>query len=75
MNSYEPVITSKGTAQLLGDFLFVAGSDFYNRLNQPSQHMPFHLANHLERLDLVGYIPFYDGPPASGMAARKAGNA
>jgi glycosyltransferase involved in cell wall biosynthesis len=49
---------------LLGDFLFVAGSDLYNRLNQPSQHMPYHLANHLERLDVVGYTRFYDGPPA-----------
>lgn len=47
-----------------GNFLFVAGSDLYNRLNQPSQHMPYHLAEHLEQLDLVGYVRFYDGPPA-----------
>ena len=49
---------------LSGDFLYVAGSDLYNRLNQPSQNMPFHLGRYVERLDLVGYRRFYDGPPA-----------
>ena len=49
---------------LLGDYLFVAGSDLYNPLNQPLQHMPYHLAKHLKMLDLVGYTRFYDGPPA-----------
>ena len=44
--------------------MFVTGSDLYNRLNQPSQHMPYHLARHVERLDLVGYARFYDGPHA-----------
>ncbi len=53
-----------GIDLLKGDFLFVAGSDLFNRLNQPSQHMPYHLASHLEQLDLVGYVRFYDGPPA-----------
>jgi glycosyltransferase involved in cell wall biosynthesis len=52
------------TGYLPGDYLFIAGSDLYNRLNQPSQHMPYHLARHLEQLDLVGYVRFYDGPPA-----------
>jgi glycosyltransferase involved in cell wall biosynthesis len=57
-------ITDATMDYLPGDFLFIAGSDLYNRLNQPSQHMPFHLARHLERLDVVGYVRFYDGPPA-----------
>jgi glycosyltransferase involved in cell wall biosynthesis len=48
--------------QLTGTFLYIAGSDLFNRLNQPSQHLPFHLANHLNHLDLVGYKRFYDGP-------------
>ena len=46
------------------DVLFVAGSDLFNRLNQPSQHMPYHLATHFKHLDLVGYLRFYDGPSA-----------
>ncbi len=62
--SSEKKITDHGMEPLAGDFLFVAGSDLFNRLNQPSQHMPYHLAKHLERLDLVGYVRFYDGPPA-----------
>ncbi len=53
--------------QLSGDFLYVAGSDLYNRLNQPSQHMPYHLATHLEHLDLVGYKRFYDGPRVTAL--------
>jgi glycosyltransferase involved in cell wall biosynthesis len=64
MNSSKREITGTEMDQLSGDFLYIAGSDLYNRLNQPSQHMPYHLANHLERLDLVGYARFYDGPPA-----------
>lgn len=53
----------KSRAQLLsGKFLYIAGSDLYNPLNQPSQHLPFHLAPHLNQLDLVGYVRFYDGP-------------
>ena len=64
MNSSEREIFGTGLDYLPGDFLYVAGSDLYNRLNQPSQHMPYHLARHLERLDLVGYVRFYDGPPA-----------
>lgn len=63
MISHEEAFGESGM-KLSGDFLFVAGSDLYNRLNQPSQHMPYHLARHLERLDLVGYRRFYDGPPA-----------
>lgn len=62
MNSHERAAASPGTSRLPGDFLFVAGSDLYNRLNQPSQHMPYHLAPHVERLDVVGYARFYDGP-------------
>ncbi|MGD0612083.1 MAG: glycosyltransferase family 4 protein [Anaerolineales bacterium] len=73
MNSYEPEMTSPGTEYLSGDYLFVAGSDLYNRLNQPSQHMPYHLARHLERLDLVGYARFYDGPPAPAWQRLKQG--
>lgn len=57
-------ITDTSLGCLSGDFLYIAGSDLYNRLNQPSQHMPYHLARHLERMDLVGYVRFYDGPPA-----------
>lgn len=59
--------------QLSGDFLFVAGSDLYNPLNQPSQHMPYHLARHLDRLDVVGYTRFYDGPPAPAWKRLKQG--
>ncbi len=58
---------------LPGDFLYVAGSDLYNRLNQPSKHLPYHLANHLERLDVVGYKCFYDGPPAPAGQRLKQG--
>lgn len=73
MNSCEREITGPGMEHLSGDFLFVAGSDLYNRLNQPSQHMPYHLARHLERLDLVGYARFYDGPPAPAWQRLKQG--
>lgn len=57
-------LLTSGINNLSGDYLYVAGSDLFNRQNQPSQHLPYHLANHLERLDLVGYMRFYDGPPA-----------
>jgi glycosyltransferase involved in cell wall biosynthesis len=73
MNSCERETTGAEMEHLLGDFLFVAGSDLYNRLNQPSQHMPYHLARHLERLDLVGYARFYDGPPAPAWQRLKQG--
>lgn len=56
-----PDLVSGGVSD---DVLFIAGSDLFNRLNQPSQHMPYYLAPHLKRLDLVGYLRFYDGPPA-----------
>jgi glycosyltransferase involved in cell wall biosynthesis len=62
MNSFECVSAAAGFEQLAGDYLFIAGSDLYNRLNEPSQHMPYHLGRHLERLDVVGYTSFYDGP-------------
>jgi glycosyltransferase involved in cell wall biosynthesis len=58
---------------LSGDYLFLAGSDLYNSLNQPSQHMPYHLARHLERLDVVGYARFYDGPPAPASQRLRQG--
>lgn len=73
MISCESEFTGAGMGQLSGDFLFVAGSDLYNRLNQPSQHMPYHLAKHIERLDLVGYARFYDGPPAPAWQRLKQG--
>ena len=73
MNSCEREITGAGMAHVSGDFLFVAGSDLYNRRNQPSQHMPYHLARHLERLDLVGYASFYDGPAAPAWQRLKQG--
>ena len=73
MNSCKGEITGAEIERLSGDFLFVAGSDLYNRLNQPSQHMPYHLAKHLEQLDLVGYIRFYDGPPAPPWQRIKQG--
>jgi glycosyltransferase involved in cell wall biosynthesis len=73
MNSCERELTSAEVEHLSGDFLYVAGSDLYNRLNQPSQHMPYHLARHLERLDLVGYLRFYDGPPAPAWQRLKQG--
>lgn len=58
---------------LPGDYLYIAGSDLYNRLNQPSQHMPYHLSRHVERLDLVGYTRFYDGPPAPAWQRLRQG--
>jgi glycosyltransferase involved in cell wall biosynthesis len=64
MISYEYDTMIREKKNLSGDFLYIAGSDLFNRLNQPSQHMPYHLATHLKKLDLVGYIRFYDGPPA-----------
>jgi glycosyltransferase involved in cell wall biosynthesis len=64
MNSFNGIGGDANIEQLSGDYLFIAGSDLYNRLNQPSQHMPYHLARYLEHLDLVGYVRFYDGPPA-----------
>jgi glycosyltransferase involved in cell wall biosynthesis len=65
MSSYTREVAAAEMDLLSGEFLFVAGSDLYNPLNQPSQHLPYHLAKHLEQLDLVGYKRFYDGPPAS----------
>jgi glycosyltransferase involved in cell wall biosynthesis len=62
-----------GMARLSGDYLYVAGSDLFNRLNQPSQHMPYHLARHVEQLDLVGYVRFYDGPPAPAWQRLRRG--
>lgn len=73
MNSGEYVITYPGMKSLPGNFLFVAGSDLFNPLNQPSQHMPYHLAPFLERLDLVGYVRFYDGPPAPALQRIRQG--
>lgn len=73
MNSCGHNTIDAGMEYLSGDFLYVAGSDLYNRLNQPSQHMPYHLARHLERLDLVGYTRFYDGPPAPAWKRLKQG--
>jgi glycosyltransferase involved in cell wall biosynthesis len=73
MNSYQDEMTNIEIECLSGDFLFVAGSDLFNPLNQPSQHMPYHLARHLERLDLVGYVRFYDGPPAPAWQRIKYG--
>jgi glycosyltransferase involved in cell wall biosynthesis len=73
LNFCEGEITGATMENLSGDFLFVAGSDLYNRLNQPSQHMPYYLARHLERLDLVGYARFYDGPPAPAWQRLKQG--
>jgi glycosyltransferase involved in cell wall biosynthesis len=73
INPYESEVIGAGTEHLLGDYLYIAGSDLYNRLNQPSQHMPYQLARHLERLDLVGYVRFYDGPPAPAWQRIKQG--
>ena len=70
-NKREDTVAEMG--HLTGDFLFIAGSDLYNPLNQPSQHMPYHLAKHLERLDLVGYKRFYDGLPAPASQRLKQG--
>jgi len=65
--------TDAAAPPLSDDILFVAGSDLYNRLNQPSQHMPYQLAEHLEQLDVVGYVRFYDGPPAPAWRRLKSG--
>jgi glycosyltransferase involved in cell wall biosynthesis len=73
MNSNERETISAEMEHLSGDVLFVAGSDLYNRLNQPSQHMPYQLARHFDWLDLVGYKRFYDGPPAPAWKRLKEG--
>lgn len=73
MNSHENEVAYAEKELLPGNFLFIAGSDLYNRLNQPSQHMPYHLASHLEQLDLVGYVRFYNGPPAPAWQRLKKG--
>lgn len=62
MNTPQGERNSTCFERLSGNYLFIAGSDLLNPLNQPSQHLPFHLAPHLNQLDLVGYIRFYDGP-------------
>lgn len=73
MNYFDGEVGDQELDKLSGDYLFVAGSDLYNRLNQPSQHMPYHLGKYLERLDLVGYVRFYDGPPAPPWQRIKQG--
>jgi len=73
MNYIERDTNDPGTARLSGEYLYVAGSDLFNRLNQPSQHLPYHLAKHVERLDLIGYVRFYDGPPAPTWQRIKRG--
>jgi glycosyltransferase involved in cell wall biosynthesis len=45
----------------------------FNRFNQPAQHLPLHWARHIEKLDLVGYSAFYDGPPASALKRLRVG--
>lgn len=56
-------IESPSTEQLLGDVLFVSGSNFRHRLNSPARHLPRGLARHTRRMDVVGYLNFYGGPP------------
>ena len=73
MSSYKLEGGARRNACLPGDFLFIGGSDLFNPLNQPSQHMPYHLAPHLERLDVAGYVRFYDGPPATAGQRLKQG--
>lgn len=73
MICHEPSPADPVMACLAGEYLYVAGSDLFNRLNQPSQHMPYHLAKHVERLDLVGYVRFYDGPPVPAWQRLKRG--
>jgi glycosyltransferase involved in cell wall biosynthesis len=73
MNSSERETMRTEREHQSSNVLFVAGSDLYNRLNQPSQHMPYHLARHFDRLDLVGYKRFYDGPPAPAWKRLKQG--
>jgi hypothetical protein len=50
--------------RLPGHYLFLAGSNFCNRLNSPARHLPRHLGTYVEQLDTVGYTNFYGGPPA-----------
>lgn len=69
----EPRLTQVTPNYLSGEYLYIAGSDLFNPLNQPSQHLPFHLAKHLEHLDLVGYVRFYDAAPAPAWQRLKHG--
>ncbi len=50
---------------LAGHCLYIGGSDMFNKKNQPAQNLPVHWAQYVEKLDVVGYRAFYDGPPAS----------
>jgi glycosyltransferase involved in cell wall biosynthesis len=56
-----------------GHYLYVGGTDIFNRFNQPAQHLPLHWAKHIEQLDLIGYKTFYDGPCASGLHRLREG--
>ncbi|MBL8132454.1 MAG: glycosyltransferase family 4 protein [Anaerolineae bacterium] len=58
---------------LAGDILFVAGNALYNRMNQPAKQLPFALAPFAERIDIVGYVNFYGGPPAPALLRLTCG--
>jgi len=59
---------------LPGDTLFVAGINLsLQKLNSPAQRLPYALAPYVERLDLVGYVNFYGGPPASALNKLRDG--
>lgn len=56
-----------------GRCLYIGGSDMFNRMNQPAQHLPVHWAQYVEQLDVVGFRPFYDGPPVSALKRLASG--
>jgi glycosyltransferase involved in cell wall biosynthesis len=63
MDTYDlgPLESITSPRHLAGNYLYIAGGDLFNRLNQPAKHIPYHLKNHVDHLDLVGYLDFYDG--------------
>lgn len=58
---------------LAGHCLYVGGSDMFNKKNQPAQNLPVHWAQYVEKLDVVGFRAFYDGPPASAVQRLSGG--
>lgn len=56
-----------------GKCIFLAGSDLYHGRNMTVHHVARLLVDHVERLDLVGYVNFYGGPPAPAMRRLRDG--
>ena len=51
--------------KLPGNYLLLAGDALNYRLPMSANHIARYLGEHCERLDVVGFISSYGGPPAS----------